>query len=147
MQLNNLPLETFELNLFLGDHLHIPLDVWHKTGQQHSDPDQAYAWSGDIDLSSYSGTIKIRFRGVDGDGYTGDMAIGDILVTGEATEATLGDFSGDNKVNLEDFSILAAYWLDQCGHPNWCEGADINQSNDVGLDDLIVMLQQWLTPQ
>jgi hypothetical protein len=75
------------------------------------------------------------------------MAIDDVLVTGEATEATLGDLSGDNKVNLKDFSILAANWLDQCGQPSWCDGADINQSNDVGLDDLIFMLQQWLTPQ
>jgi len=50
-------------------------------GQQHDSSDAAYTSSGDIDLSAYSGMIKIRFRGVDGNGHQGDMAIDDVLVT------------------------------------------------------------------
>ncbi|UCG15166.1 MAG: hypothetical protein JSV19_07690, partial [Phycisphaerales bacterium] len=43
--------------------------------------DQGNQWfPGLIDLSAYSGTIKIRFRGVTGTSYTSDMAIDDIAV-------------------------------------------------------------------
>jgi hypothetical protein len=43
-----------------------------------------------------------------------------------------------------DFAILARNWLDQCAYPNWCEGADLDISGTVGLDDLLIFTQSWL---
>ncbi|MFC1677759.1 agmatine deiminase family protein, partial [Planctomycetota bacterium] len=55
--------------------------VWSISGQQHSSSADAYTLA-TVDLSSYTGTIKIRFRGVDSTSYTSDMAIDDITVIG-----------------------------------------------------------------
>ncbi len=49
-------------------------------------------------------------------------------------------------VNLEDFAQLAAFWLEEpcdAGN-NWCGGADLNQMNNVDLDDLSLLVGQWL---
>jgi predicted phosphodiesterase len=55
--------------------------VWSISGQQHTSNGAAYTQA-TVDLSSYTGTIKIRFRAVAAGGYRGDMAIDDIEVTG-----------------------------------------------------------------
>ena len=49
-------------------------------------------------------------------------------------------------VNLEHFAQFAAYWLDgPCSEANnWCDGADLNQVDDVTIDDLIILAGQWL---
>jgi hypothetical protein len=49
-------------------------------------------------------------------------------------------------VNLEDFAIFAAHWLDgACNESNnWCGGADLNQLNDVNIDDLKILAGYWL---
>ena len=49
-------------------------------------------------------------------------------------------------VNLEHFSIFAAHWLDgpcNAGN-NWCSGADLNHLNDVDIDDLGILANEWL---
>jgi hypothetical protein len=53
--------------------------VWSISGQQHSSYGDAYTLA-TVDLSSYTGTIKIRFRGVAAGNYRGDIAIDDISV-------------------------------------------------------------------
>ena len=58
------------------------LNEWTLSGQQHSSSGADYLKPPEIDLSTYSGDIKIRFRGVDGSSYKGDMAIDDIMVVG-----------------------------------------------------------------
>ncbi len=54
-----------------------------------------------------------------------------------------GDISGDGKVNLEDFVIMAQQWDDAPGDPS----ADIALPPDghVGIEDLIYLAENWLT--
>lgn len=49
-------------------------------------------------------------------------------------------------VNLQDFAAVAAYWLDgPCDESNnWCDGADLNQMNDVDIVDLTILGMEWL---
>ena len=49
-------------------------------------------------------------------------------------------------VDFEDFSNFAAHWLDgPCNETNnWCEGADLNQLNDVDIVDLMILANEWL---
>ncbi len=54
--------------------------VWSITGQQHSSSGAAYT-KATVGLDDYTGTIKIRFRGVAAGSYRGDMAIDDIEIT------------------------------------------------------------------
>ena len=60
--------------------------VWSISGQQHTSSADTYTLA-TVDLSTYTGTIKLRFRGVAAGGYTGDMAIDDIMVIGTPTGA------------------------------------------------------------
>jgi hypothetical protein len=55
--------------------------VWSISGQQHTSNGAAYTQAV-VDLSAYSGTIRIRFRGVAAGSWQGDMAVDDIEVTG-----------------------------------------------------------------
>ncbi|MCK4628046.1 MAG: hypothetical protein KAT56_03525, partial [Sedimentisphaerales bacterium] len=56
-----------------------------------------------------------------------------------------GDFDGDYAVNLLDFAILAASWLDNtCQSPYWCDWTDIDRSNVVDPPDLAFLTQNWL---
>ncbi|MCI0498283.1 MAG: M12 family metallo-peptidase, partial [Planctomycetales bacterium] len=57
--------------------------VWSITGQQQTSSGAPYS-EGTVDLSGYTGTIKVRFRGVAAGGTRGDMAIDDIRITGLA---------------------------------------------------------------
>ena len=55
-------------------------DIWSRTGSQGA------AWvQGNVDLSNYTGTIKVRFRAVAAGGWQGDIAIDNIQVTGDAS--------------------------------------------------------------
>lgn len=49
-------------------------------------------------------------------------------------------------VNLEHFATFAAYWLDgPCNADNdWCGGADLDKFNDVTIDDLTLLANEWL---
>lgn len=56
------------------------------------------------------------------------------------------DITGEGEVNLLDFSSLSSKWpLADCTDLNdWCQGADINHSGSVGIDDLLIMAEHWL---
>jgi hypothetical protein len=56
------------------------------------------------------------------------------------------DITGEGVVNLPDFSVLSNKWsLTNCIDLNeWCEGADINYSGSVDIDDLRIMAEHWL---
>jgi len=58
----------------------------------------------------------------------------------------LSAISGDGKVDMTDFGILCGKWLaDDCDASNlWCDRADINQSGDVGMEDLAQMVADWV---
>jgi len=49
-------------------------------------------------------------------------------------------------VDLEHFATFAVYWLDgPCNESNnWCDGADLNQMDDVDIDDLSILAGEWL---
>ncbi|WP_179957702.1 PKD domain-containing protein [Exilibacterium tricleocarpae] len=55
--------------------------VWSISGQQQNDNDAAYT-PVSIDLGSFSGPLRVRFRAVADGGFRGDMAIDDIEITG-----------------------------------------------------------------
>lgn len=55
------------------------------------------------------------------------------------------DLNGDDSVNMYDFQILAARWLmNGCVASDWCDGADIDRSGDVGIEDLLLLADNWL---
>jgi hypothetical protein len=57
-----------------------------------------------------------------------------------------GDTDFDGRINLVDFACLAANWLEiscDAGN-NFCSGADIDQADGVGLDDLLILADNWL---
>ncbi len=58
----------------------------------------------------------------------------------------IGDFDGDEDVDLEDFAVLAAAWLSQPGDGNWNTACDISIPSDNIIDelDLMVFCENWL---
>jgi hypothetical protein len=55
-------------------------NVYSLTGQQQTTGTDSY-YEAVVDLSSYTGQIQLRLRGVRGTSYTGDIAIDDINIT------------------------------------------------------------------
>jgi RHS repeat-associated protein len=61
------------------------------------------------------------------------------------TNPLSGDFQPDGDVDLNDLAVIALYWLDSgCTGPDWCGGADINQSSDVEFVDYAKFAENWL---
>jgi serine protease len=56
-----------------------------------------------------------------------------------------GDITGDCRVDLADLEILAQHWLEgDCAAANgFCNGADINQSGFVDLEDFATLSVNW----
>ena len=77
-QMGTLAVETFDGSAWSP--------VWQITGQQHAGHSSAWTRK-QIDLSGQTAR-KIRFKGVTGSGYRGDMAIDQVtVVTGESSES------------------------------------------------------------
>jgi len=81
--------------------------IWSRSGQQHTSTSQAYTPCL-VNLTNYTGPIRIRFRAVAAGGPTGDMAIDSIAVTGRSL---YGDINEDNYVDMDDLVGLVPYWL------------------------------------
>ncbi|WP_143873857.1 DUF6531 domain-containing protein [Catenovulum sediminis] len=65
-------------------------EVWRKTGEQQND--DSSAWSHEIiDLSGFSGSVQVRFRGVAAGGYRGDIALDNINLYKVSTASTLAN--------------------------------------------------------
>jgi len=49
-------------------------------------------------------------------------------------------------VDFEQFAAFAAHWLDgPCNESNnWCGGADLDHLNDVTVEDLMILANEWL---
>lgn len=61
------------------------------------------------------------------------------------SEPTPGDLNRDGNLNLKDAALLAKHWMrTNCTAPDWCGGADINQSGSVGIEDLGILTDTWL---
>ena len=55
------------------------------------------------------------------------------------------DLSNDGVIDFYDFAIISYYWLMQdCMVTDNCDGADIDLSNNVGVEDLNAVLNNWL---
>ena len=44
---------------------------------------------------------------------------------------------------MDDLQILACNWLESCGSPGSCEGADYNHSGTVNLRDFACLGRHW----
>jgi len=56
------------------------------------------------------------------------------------------DINNDHRVDLSDFGIVSAGWMEsKCDEYNdFCSGADIDHTGDVGLGDLLILAENWL---
>lgn len=55
------------------------------------------------------------------------------------------DFSGDNRVDLDDAAQLSGVWgQTDCADDDWCDGIDLNRDGQVNLTDLLQLAEAWL---
>jgi hypothetical protein len=112
-------------------------------------------------LAMSGGDYEISWSTIDGGG--GRSTGGDFVLTGTIGQPDAGEMSGGDYtlsggfwpgalwqqcfVNFEHFAEFAMYWLNEPCEPsnNWCEGADLDWSNDVGLSDVRELAYWWLT--
>jgi len=80
--------------------------------------------------------------------HSGEVGLSDVAVfTRHWLECIypIGDLNLDRYVNILDFSLFALQWLQTgCTAHNWCGGADLDQSGEVSLSDLAVLVSHWL---
>ena len=105
--------------------------------------------------------LKIDWYTIDAGGGTstgGDYALVGTIGQPDAGEMAGGDYELQGGfwprgptlalcfVNFEHFAEFALYWLDApCGPGNdWCYGADLDWSTDVGLSDVGELAYWWL---
>ncbi len=96
----------------LHDGFHIQ-DLWSLSGQQQNSGFVEYDQA-TVDLTDYSGPIRIRFRAVAAGGNRGDIAIDDIQISGDdgndqnppAAPTELSAVTSEGKVSLD--------WADNC---------------------------------
>jgi hypothetical protein len=51
----------------------------------------------------------------------------------------------DARIDSTDFAIFAEqWWQTDCNDPDWCNGADIDESNAVDYNDLGILTRHWL---
>ncbi|MBN2756239.1 MAG: S8 family serine peptidase [Bacteroidales bacterium] len=106
--------------------------VWSKSGNLGD------VWnSQSIDLSAYSGeTVMLRFVGITGSSYTGDMAFDNISVTTGTVEPPVGD-DCDNTVSTfpyaESFESGTGVWLqDTNDDTDWTRDSGGTPSSSTG---------------
>lgn len=56
-----------------------------------------------------------------------------------------GDITNDNRVDLDDFLVLASAYETEPGHPAWNEMADLDGSLRVDLDDFLILAAVYET--
>ncbi len=106
------------------------------------------------------GDYEITWHTIDGGG--GTSTGGPYTLTGTIGQPDAGEMGGGDYqlsggfwpgalwqqcfVDFEHFARFAMYWLNaSCGPGNdWCEGADLDWSTDVGLSDLDELAWWWL---
>ena len=95
-------------------------NVWTISGQQHTSNAAAYS-NANIDLSTYNGSLKVRFKATAVGGYRGDMAIDNPILSGIDTpaqnQAPTTNAGSDQTINLPNSATLAGNCSDD-GLPN-----------------------------
>lgn len=109
-------------------------NVWHQSGQQHSNSSSAYALA-DVDLSNYPNVTQLRLRATAVGGYYGDIAIDELTISG-----TVNDSDGDGVLNAADLCpntpALAAVDTNGCALAQLDSDSDgINDANDAFPND------------
>jgi surface-anchored protein len=55
------------------------------------------------------------------------------------------DLNNDCFVDLQDYAVISRYWLrDDCGDPNACGDLGLSDPNEIDLEDLNEVTEQWL---
>ncbi|MBL7214222.1 MAG: DNRLRE domain-containing protein [Phycisphaerae bacterium] len=62
----------------------------------------------------------------------------------EIAYASDPDMNSSGKVEFGDFAVIAEFWQLACSVPTWCDGADLDFSEDVDLQDMMLFVQYWL---
>ena len=57
------------------------------------------------------------------------------------------DLNCDTIVNLYDFALFAAYYSSSFGSPRFDKKCDFNDDNEIMLDDLVYIAQDWIRPK
>lgn len=60
------------------------------------------------------------------------------------TQKLTGDITKNCRVDWFDLKILADEWLNSCTAPEWCAGADIDESTSVDFKDFAMIALNWL---
>jgi arylsulfatase len=68
-----------------------------------------------------------------------------VIMPFEGISAQDVDLTGDGQIDLADFGVLGAQW--GSGYTLPCPPADLTRNCHVGLDDLSVLVQHWLTQE
>jgi hypothetical protein len=108
--------------------------VWSLSGLQHTSSSDEYT-EAIVNLGSYRGPIRIRFRGVAAGGPAGDMAIDDIRVTGGLL---YGDMNADLIIDAGDLDQFMGYWLQ-----NDCT-LDLDGDCVITLSEFSEFARNWL---
>jgi hypothetical protein len=135
---------TFDYHLFGNEMGTLNVDVfdgtwhpgvWSLSGPQQTSSSDPYQ-TATVDLAEYTGPVRIRFRGVAGGGFRGDMAIDNIEVTGISV---YGDFDFDNLVDANDLAEFMSHWLETD-----CVNLDLNGDCLINLDEFAEVAKNWL---
>jgi len=54
------------------------------------------------------------------------------------------DIDGNKRVDFRDWAMLAGRWLDACSPPDYCSGADLDESGGVEMEDVAILAEAWL---
>ena len=140
---------VFENNVFYGDHFKPPSDAF----ALYSDPMLVGPGTGGSGLDSVGGYMLQEdspaidsgqeIAGSGGWDYWGNP-VTDGMTDRGAHEfySHSGDIDSDGDVDLGDFALFGLWWLDTgCGS---CGGADFTGEGDVTIDDLNIMVSNWL---
>ncbi len=105
---------------------------------EHDPIEVSYATSGLL-IGTYNATITISDSAASNSPQT--IAVELSVVEPEEPQP---DIDSSGIVDFGDFAILASHWEDACSDLNWCDGADLDMSTDVGLSDLRIICGAWL---
>ena len=109
--------------------------IWNISGQQQSSSEDSY-YQATVDLTKYTGLIKIRFRVVAAGGPRGDMAIDDIVISGVNV---YGDTNDDNIVDIIDLPDFVNSWLQEGSY------LDMDNDNKITLFEFSMFAANWLS--
>ena len=109
--------------------------IWNISGQQQSSSEDSY-YQATVDLTGYTGLIKIRFRAVAAGGPRGDIAIDDIVISGVNV---YGDTNDDNIVDIKDLPDFVNSWLKEDRY------LDMDNDNKITLFELSKFAANWLS--